>query len=90
MKLNPKIYEIAAEKIASGEADLACFAIHSLICLPSEYDNFTYVLYVDDFSDYFNPRTEPGIWFGHIDYPKNRLARTLALLLMAEIVRETL
>ena len=77
------IYRKAAERIVSGESDFACIAINDLsesqnICSPEG-------LY---FAEYFKPEDSCSSWFGYTYDEKNQLARSLALLFMAEIEKE--
>ena len=77
------IYRKAAERIASGESIFACIAINDL----SESGN----LYSPEelsFAKYFKPEDSGNIWFGYWLDKENQLARSLALLFMAEIESE--
>ena len=79
------IYRKAAERIVSGESDFACIAINDL----SESQN----LYSPEelyFAEYFKPEiiSDDISWFGDWIDKENQLARSLALLFMAEIESE--
>ena len=79
------IYRKAAERIASGESDFACIAIEDL----SE-SQLQPSLAELSFSEYFKPEDTLDIlpWFGFTYDEENQLARSLALLFMAEIEKE--
>ena len=79
------IYRKAAEIIASGESVFACVAIIYL-SKSQEYPPPE----VLSFTEYFKPEiiSDDISWFGDWLDKENQLARSLALLFMAEIEKE--
>lgn len=76
MKLNPEVYRRAAERYT----DRAIRYPYKAIWMETT-DSSEHLYYCNWFDAVFG-----GRWFGDPEIPENRLARQLALLLMAEIV----
>lgn len=70
-------YREAARMIAEDEEFLCCYALY-------EFD----LRYIGKFRKYFKPRNNLILWWGPSLYPKNQLARSLALLLMHEMQKD--
>ena len=79
------IYRKAAKLIASGDCDFACVAIAYLSESKDPYspEELSFAKYFKPKDTYFNLP-----WFGDWNDEENQLARSLALLFMAEIEKE--
>lgn len=74
-----KVYRRAAERIASGEVLSCCTALSN-----SGMNQFE----KNDFIKMFRPKsTARAYWYGEFT-PRNQMARSLALLIMAEMAEE--
>lgn len=78
----------AAKRIANGTSAFACYAItdHGHWEMPL-HDIHEMTIAHDKFIRTFNPENGSVRWFGPTT-PENQLARSLALLLMAEMEEE--
>jgi len=81
------VYYDAAENLINQRRDFACHAIGT-VYLNSDYDLDRNTA-LAEFSWYFKPfeTLEGSSWFGEIT-SKNQLARSLALLLMHEVIND--
>ena len=82
---NKQIYKEAARRIAEGESNFSCNAVS--VSVPLEVFEETQHRLIQDYERIFKPnqKDSDGIWFGLEIYEENQLARSLALLFMAEM-----
>lgn len=69
-----KAAEYVCESKVDGQPEYACLAM-----IDAGFSNTV------NFEKYFKPRKYTGAWFGNRFDPENQLARSLALLFMAEL-----
>ena len=87
-KLDSKVYRRAAREMSKPIR--SCYS-HPLFSCIAISDQFTIrstklVEYIGEFSDLFNPGNSGTVWFGRCGISDNQMRRTLALLLMAEVL----
>jgi hypothetical protein len=80
MKLNPEVYRNAIKKLDDPFVLFACVAISASEDGVQHREEFERLFETED------PRQTGCAWFGNYFDPENRLAREIALDLMAEIV----
>lgn len=73
-----EIYKKAAQLVADGKLPYACWAI-------TDVTMSSYGPYSIKFAQYFRQEGYGAYWFGNKEEPENQLARSLALLFMAEM-----
>jgi hypothetical protein len=104
MKLRPTVFRKAAKIVAESQfAGIgACNALafstndYSHECAHQDFFNELFMPTVREFVSTNHPEDPiqytdylPGYWYGSRSNPKNKIARSLALLLCAEIVKDT-
>jgi hypothetical protein len=81
--LNPNVYTQAAELLVNNNIRGACTAIGQV---PECMELFT--PYISEFAGVFNEGNHKSYWYGFEMTEENQMARSLALLFMAEIAKE--